>query len=161
MGVKVDVEGLDHVYVAVSDMAVSERFYDRVMRLLDFRKGTLAIGGEPHCHYFNRVMQISIRPARTAARHDPYAPGLHHLCLRVADRDAVDRVHGALRGLGIDASAPCLYPEYAEDYYATFFEDPDGLRFEIVAMRRMRRLVRERWDELDVFENPLSAAGLV
>ncbi len=157
----VEVEGLDHVYITVSDLGVSEPHYDGVMQLLDFRKGTLAVGGEPHCHYFNRVIQLTIRPAAAPGRHDPYAPGLHHLCLRVASREAVDEVHRGLRALGIEASEPCLYPEYADDYYATFFADPDGIRLEVVAMRAMRALVRDRWDELDVFENPLTAKGLV
>ncbi|TFH23990.1 MAG: bleomycin resistance protein [Myxococcales bacterium] len=157
----VEVEGVDHIYITVNDLAVSESFYDEVMRFLDFRKGTLAVGGDPHCHYFNRVMQLTIRPAKAAGRHDPYAPGLHHLCLRVAGRDAVDEAHRGLRALGIEASDPCLYPQYADDYYATFFADPDGIRLEIVAMRAMRALVRDRWDELDVFEDPLSAKGLV
>jgi hypothetical protein len=31
-----------------------------------------------------------------------------------------------------DASAPRLYPEYREDYYAIFFSDPDGIRLELV-----------------------------
>lgn len=157
----IEVDGLDHLYVTVSDLAVSERFYDGVMRLLGFRKGTLPIGGEPHRHYFNRVLQYTIRPARGAGSHDPYGPGLHHVCLRVPDRAAVDEAYAGLRGLGIDASAPKLYPQYAEDYYATFFSDPDAIRLEVVAMRRMRRLVREHWDELDVFEDPLRAKGLI
>ena len=75
-----------------------------------------------------------------------------------ADVDAV--AHG-LRALGVAATDPRHYPEYAEDYYATFFSDPDGLRLEIVAERRLRRLIRERWDELTAFEDPLRKAGLV
>ena len=39
--------GIDHVYLTVSDLARSRRFYDRVMRALGFKKGTAAIGGEP------------------------------------------------------------------------------------------------------------------
>ena len=34
-----EVIGLDHIYLAVSDFARSEAFYDRVMRALGFRKG--------------------------------------------------------------------------------------------------------------------------
>ena len=32
-----------------------------------------------------------------------------------------------------------LYPEYAPDYYATFFSDPDGIRLEITNYRQERR----------------------
>jgi catechol 2,3-dioxygenase-like lactoylglutathione lyase family enzyme len=153
------VTTVDHVYVAVRDLARSERFYDAVMRLLGFKKGTKAIAGEPHLHYFNQVTQYTIRPARGAAAHDPYAPGLHHLCFRVATRAEVDAVAAALGTLGIEASPPAVYPEYADDYYATFFADPDGLRLEVVAERWMRTMVRERWTELTDFVDPIAKAG--
>jgi catechol 2,3-dioxygenase-like lactoylglutathione lyase family enzyme len=149
-----EVIGLDHVYLTVSDFARAEAFYDRVMRALGYFKGTAPIGGDPHAHYFNRVMQISIRPARTAAPHDPYAPGLHHLCLQLRDRAAVDEAHATLVALGVEATAPAPYPEYAPDYYATFFEGPDGLRFELVARRSKRDAIVREWSELREFVNP-------
>jgi hypothetical protein len=61
----------------------------------------------------------------------------------------------ALKQIGVDISLPRAYPEYAEDYYATFFEDPDGIRFEIVARRSDRDLVLSHWDELEGFVNPV------
>ena len=157
----IEVGGIDHVYVAVRDLGRSVAFWDPVMRLLGFRKGTKAMAGEPHVHYFNRVTQISLRPARAGGRADPYATGsLHHLCLRVETRAEVDEAWRGLRALGVEATAPALWPEYADDYYATFFEDPDGVRLEIVALRKLRTLVRERWAELVEFEDPITKAGL-
>jgi catechol 2,3-dioxygenase-like lactoylglutathione lyase family enzyme len=151
-----EVIGLDHVYLTVSDMARSEAFYDRVMAMLGFRKGDKAIGGDPHAHYFNRAMQVSIRPARSTAVHDPYAPGLHHLCLQVAAEADVEAVARALGEAGIEATPPRRYPEYNPDYYATFFEDPDGLRLEVVARSPYRdELVRD-WGEYTVFLNPVA-----
>jgi glyoxylase I family protein len=150
-----EILGLDHIYVSVADIEESERFYDRVMKSLGFRKGDKAIGGEPHLHYFNRHFQYTIRPAHRRRTHDPYAPGLHHVCFQVADADAVDAAYRLLLESGVAATAPALYPEYAPDYYATFFEDPDGLRLEIVARTHRRRLIAERWPELEAFLNPL------
>lgn len=157
----VEVTAVDHVYLSVRDLAASEAFYDRALRLLDFRKGTKPIAGEPHRHYFNRVLQLTLRPAHGARGHDPYAPGLHHLCLRVATREDVDAVVRGLRELGIEASEPAFYPEYAEDYYATFFEDPDGVRLEVVAETAHRRVIRTHWEELTEFEDPVRKAGLL
>lgn len=151
-----EISALDHLYLSVRDFAASERFYDGLMRLLGFKKGDMAIGGQPHAHYFNRHLQISIRPARVDRPHEPYAPGLHHLCLRMPSRAAIDAVYQALVELGVEVSSPALYPEYADDYYAIFFGDPDGIRFELVAERQLRRTIRERWDELDGFLNPVS-----
>ena len=156
----IDVEGIDHVYVAVRDVARSEAFYDRVMRLLGFKKGTFPIAGERHLHYFNRVTQYTIRPAKRDVAHDPYAPGLHHLCFRVASREQVDAAAAGLAALGVTATPPKLYPEYAADYYATFFEDPDGIRLEVVALRSGRVLVRDNWEKLTEFEDPVKKAGL-
>jgi glyoxylase I family protein len=157
----VEVTGVDHVYVAVGDLVRSEAFYDAVMRLLGFRKGTTPIAGERHLHYFNPVTQYTIRAARSPTGHDPYAPGLHHLCLRVPSREAVDAVARGLAALGIEVTEPKLYPEYAADYYAVFFSDPDGIRLEVIAHRAMRSLIRDRWSELTEFEDPLTKAGLI
>jgi len=157
---KVGVIALDHLYVAVQDLSASEAFYDPVMRLLDFRKGTGPIGGEPHLHYYNQVLQYTIRPAHSKMRHDPYAAGLHHVCFRVRSCADVDTTARELRELGVSATAPETYPEYAPDYYATFFADPDGIRLEVVAEVERRRLIREHWSRLTEFENPLAKAGL-
>jgi len=157
----IEVTGVDHIYVAVSDLARAERFYDTIFRLLGFRKGTKPIGGERHLHYFNPVTQYTIRPAIGAGVHDPYSPGLHHLCFRVESPSQVDEAARELRALGVEATEPRTYPEYAADYYATFFSDPDGIRLEIVAHRKMRSLIRDHWDELTEFEDPLTKAGIV
>jgi glyoxylase I family protein len=157
-----EVIAVDHIYVTVSDFDRSEAFYDKVMRLFGFRKGTTPIAGERHAHYFNRVTQYSIRPARTLDRaHDRYSPGLHHLCFRVPANSDVDAAAQELRSLGVAASDPSYYPEYAPDYYATFFVDPDDIRLEVVAHRRLRTLIRDHWDQLAEFENPLAKAGLL
>lgn len=152
-----EVTGIDHLYISVRDLPASEQFYDPVMRALGFRKNTRALHGEPHAHYFNRVMQYTLRPARDASDADPYRVGaLHHLCFQVRDQAAVDEAHRRLRELGIDASAPALYPEYRPDYYATFFRDPDGIRLEVLAETAGRRLIRDRWHELTDFVDPVS-----
>ena len=158
----IEVTGVDHIYIAVMDIGRSEAFYDPIMKLLGFRKGTTPVGGERHLHYFNQVTQYTIRPAKLSARkHDPYSPGLHHVCFRVQRQTDVDAAAKALRDVGVEVTAPGLYPEYAADYYATFFSDPDCIRLEIVAHCRRRSLIRDHWSELTEFEDPLSKAGLL
>jgi glyoxylase I family protein len=46
----------------------------------------------------------------------------------------------------VEATEPHYYPEYAPDYYATFFEDPDGIRLEVMIFREIRRKVRYDWE---------------
>ena len=143
----VEVIGIDHIYLAVRELRRSEEFYDRVMGVLGYRKAGSVIGGDPHVHYFNRQFGFSLRPAHAATPdHDPYAPGLHHFCFRVVDERAVDRAAKALRTAGIQTTQPRYYPEYAPDYYATFFDDPDGVRLEITNFRESRRRRMHDWD---------------
>jgi glyoxylase I family protein len=140
-----DIIGIDHIYLSVSDLARSEVFYDRAMKALGFRKNTITIGGDPHVQYYNRHFGYVLRPARSKVGHDPYSPGLHHLCLRVESIDDVIEAAGALRAAGIDATAAEPYPQYAPDYWATFFQDPDGLRLEVTNYRQERRERHDRW----------------
>jgi len=142
-----DVIGIDHIYVAVSDLDRSEAFYDRVMlQALGFRKNKFVIAGDPHVQYFNRHFGYVLRPARSHSDHDAYAPGLHHFCLRVESAADVASVAKQLRSAGIEASEPKLYPEYAPDYWATFFTDPDGIRLEVTNYRQERRERHDRWN---------------
>ena len=138
--------GIDHIYLTVSDLPVSERFYDQVLvETLGFRKNKFSLADDPHIQYFNRHFGLVLRPARLPSRHEPYAPGLHHFCLRV---ESIADVHVAaeqLRKLGIAATAARTYPEYAADYAATFFTDPDGIRLEITNFRQERSDRHDRW----------------
>jgi glyoxylase I family protein len=158
---KVHVTGIDHIYVAVSDLRRSELFYDKVMRFLDFRKGTGEWDGESLIHYYNPHFQFTLRQAKSATVHDPLAPGLNHLCFQVQTAADVDTAASGLKSLGISITEPRLYPEYRPDYYAIHFNDPDCIRLEIVNRTRLRDIQRDRWNELDVFENPLRKLGAV
>lgn len=149
------LKGIDHIYLSVRDFAASEAFYDRVFSALGMKKGDKAIAGEPHAHYLAPTFQLSIRPARSSADFDAYRAGLHHLCFQAADRAAVDECHRILTGLGVQATEPAAYPEYNPEYYATFFEDPDGIRLEVVGRTSYRNRLANRWEDLEAFLNPL------
>lgn len=143
----VEVIGIDHVFFTVRNLQASERFYDRLMEVLGFRKWETNIGSEPHVIYYNRRFAYVLRPARGATQnHDPYAPGLHHFCFRVIDEAAVDRAARALKSAGVKTTEPRYYPEYGPDYYATFLEDPDGIRLEVMNFRELRRKIMYDWE---------------
>lgn len=134
----------------MSDLARSEAFYDRAFaEALGFRKNRFVIGSDAHVQYFCRHFGYVLRPARSSgprSGHDAYAPGLHHFCLRVDAPEDVQAVAARLREAGVEASEARLYPEYAEDYWATFFADPDGLRLEVTNYRAERRRRCDDWD---------------
>jgi len=142
----INVTGIDHIYIAVSDLARSEIFYDRVLLdTLGFRKNKFTLGGEPHIQYYNRHFGYVLRPSGNKANPDTVSPGLHHLCLRVDTPADVVAVAVHLREKGIDASDAKLYPVYAPDYWATYFTDPDGIRLEVTNYRQERRERHDIW----------------
>lgn len=141
-----EVTGIDHIYITVSDRSRSEAFYDLTLRdTLGFRKNVFALGGDPHVQYFNRHFGFVLRPARDNSPHNAYSPGLHHFCFRVESIADVVAVADSLRALGIEASEAKNYPEYAPDYWATFFTDPDGIRLEVTNYRQERRERNDNW----------------
>lgn len=145
-----EIIGLEHLYLSVSDLPRAERFYDTVLcQALGFRKNQFALGEnhapEPHIHYYNRHFGLVLRPARQATPHEPYAPGLHHLCLRADSAAEVNAVARQLQAAGIAATPAAVYTDYAPDYHATFFRDPDGIRLEISNYRQERRERHDRW----------------
>lgn len=64
---EIQVLGIEHIYLTVSSLTVSEPFYDALLvEVLGFRKSTFAFGNEPHINYYNRhfgLVQV-LRPGR-------------------------------------------------------------------------------------------------
>lgn len=134
---------LDHIQITVRDMTVAEPFYDKFLSLLgfDLRQKNSAVIPEHEFHvveYSHPHMAFAITSPRTSFRDDTVnrrKPGaVHHIAFRVASRADVDKLHEELTK--IDAtivSAPRPYPEYTpQGYYAVFFKDPDGIKYEIL-----------------------------
>jgi len=144
-----EVIGIDHIYITVSNLERSERFYDVVMKVLGFRKNHFQFEGEQHIQYYNRHFGYVLRPARFNGPHNSYAPGLHHFCLRVDSEKEVREAANRLKEQNIPVSEPRQYPEYAPDYLAVFFSDPDGVRLEITNYRQERRKRHDNWENIE------------
>ncbi len=146
----VEVIGIDHIFIAVSDLGWAEPFYDRLLgQTLGFKKQKFDLAAAPHIHYFNRHFGYVLRPADPSSARPTSGPGLHHLCLRVESIADVVAVANTLRNHGIEATEARLYPEYAADYWATFLVDPDGTRLEITNYRQERRTRHDHWPAVD------------
>ena len=63
---------------------------------------------------------------------------LHHLAFAAESRAEVDRLHVELQKIGATIVAePRVYPEYEpQPYYALYFKDPEGIKYEIVCTRQ-------------------------
>jgi catechol 2,3-dioxygenase-like lactoylglutathione lyase family enzyme len=118
----------DHVGIAVSDLAASERFYRTVLS---------ALGVEP-THAGGELVGWDDWWIGPTDREHALTRGLH-VGFRAHDRAAVDAFWQA----GIDAGyrddgAPGPRPVYGGDYYGGFLLDPDGNSVEAVHGERER-----------------------
>ncbi|BBE35039.1 VOC family protein [Sphingosinicella microcystinivorans] len=124
---------IHHIDLNASDLAASKRVYSLLLGAL----GYACVRDDGECEWDIRTPQgfasIGLKQARVSGAHKRYAPGIHHLAWSVDSRAEVDRVHTLLRDAGVRIlDAPTLYPEYSADYYAVFFEDPDGIKLEVL-----------------------------
>jgi catechol 2,3-dioxygenase-like lactoylglutathione lyase family enzyme len=136
---------IDHIQITVKDMAIAEPFYDRLMPLLGFEPGkkTSATIDAHEFHvveYSHPRLAFAITSPRSAfageSVHRRKPGSLHHLAFKATSRAEVDRLHRELERIGATIVAPPReYPEYVPPgYYAVFFKDPDGIKYEIVAI---------------------------
>lgn len=134
---------VDHIEVTVRDMRTAAPFYDRLLPLLGFdltrRSEAVIEQHEKHVvSYEHPRMGFAITSPLGAFAGEAVnrrKPGsLHHLAFRVPSRAEVDRLHRELKAMGAEiVSPPREYPEYTPaGYYALFFKDPDGIKYEIV-----------------------------
>lgn len=134
---------IDHIQITVKDMSVAVPFYEKLLPLLGFdpRKKGGAIVEEHEFHvveWKHPKLCFAITSPRGAFAHDTVnrrKPGsLHHLAFRASSRAEVDKLHDELVAMGATiVRPPQEYPEYIPPgYYALFFKDPDGVKYEIV-----------------------------
>ena len=117
---------IDHVSVGVRDLARATRFYEATLRAigygkLEVRAATVGFGKRYPEFWLNH------RPDMPTVSADSGV----HVCLRAADKQAVDDFHAAaLSAGGQSDGAPGERPQHGEGYYAAFIRDLDGNRIE-------------------------------
>ena len=134
---------IDHIEITVKNMAVAVPFYDKLLPLLGFdvQRRVSAVMKEHEKHvvqYDHPRLGFAITSPRRAFAGDAMSrrrPGaLHHLAFKATSRTEVDRLHSELKRIGATiVSPPREYPEYTPPgYYALFFKDLEGIKYEIV-----------------------------
>ncbi len=123
---------LDHVSVAVRDLAASAEAYERVLD----SAGPRRLVNRPAMVGFGKnypEFWLNARPGMTPLLPDT---GIH-ICLRVTDEDAVRAFHAeAMRAGWSDAGAPGPRQAAMTRYYAAFVQDPDGNKLEAATFPR-------------------------
>ena len=135
---------ISHIAFAVSDLERSTAFYDRVLGFIGFKRVEVSEANQQAMKtrlkaWVGPGYSISIRPSKGefARRvHDRNAPGSNHMAFSAEDRSDVEKMHELLKDIGATVlDAPAEYP-YAPGYFAVYFTDPDGLKFEFAYVPR-------------------------
>lgn len=127
----IDINGIAHVQLTVSDMVRSRRFYHR---LLHDTFGMTIQWDEPQAFYcIGGRTAIAISPVDEDLRDEHFHQrrvGLHHFCFRLRSHEDVDSLYEILRDMGATIIHPPEDGPWAPGYYSVLFEDPDGIRLE-------------------------------
>ena len=126
---------IDHVSIAVRDLAAGGRFYEAVLAALGYSKlvsrpGTIGFG--------KKYPEFWLNERRGMTPVDPDSGT--HICLRASDIAAVEAFHAAaVQAGGKSDGAPGRRPEYSAGYYAAFVRDPEGNRIEAATFSKAAR----------------------
>ena len=120
---------IDHVSLAVRDLAASAAFYERLLAPLGYRK----LVERPATVGFGKKypeLWLNVRPDMAPAPSNPGA----HVALRAASEDAVRAFHAAaLAGGGASDGEPGPRQAAMTTYFGAFIRDPDGNKLEAVS----------------------------
>ena len=124
---------IHHLALTASNLQRSLSFYDAVLEPLGYKRkltfSELATweGPEPE------ILIYQARPGQIANTHLTYDPGVHHVAFFAASREIIDRIGIiAPQAGGTILDRPREDPDYSPGYYAVFFNDPDGIKIEIM-----------------------------
>ena len=127
----IDINGMAHVILTVSDFEAARDFY---CELLPFLGLTKVYDGNNFVYHVGGRTALGIQRCADEFDGERFAQnrvGLHHLCFRARARDDVDAVAAKLREMGAHIDRGPIEGDFAPGYYYIVFEDPDGIRLEI------------------------------
>ena len=137
---------IDHIQITVRNLNDAEPFYDQLMPILGFdlackSKGSVVAHAFDVVEYAHPNLIFAINSPREAFKDEVIhrrKPGaLHHLAFKATSQSEVDEAYEKIKHTGaIIVDPPKLYPQHGERYYALFFKDPEGIKYEIVFEER-------------------------
>jgi catechol 2,3-dioxygenase-like lactoylglutathione lyase family enzyme len=131
---------ISHIALTVSDLERSTAFYEKVFGFIGFKRVEVPESTQQAMKtrlkaWVGPGYSISIRPSKgefAHRLHDRNTPGFNHLAFTAEDRADVEKMYEVLKQIGAKVlDAPAEYP-YSPGYFAVYFTDPDGLKFEFV-----------------------------
>ena len=127
----IEINGMAHVVLTVSDFDASREFY---CKLLPFLGMTKVYDGNNFIYHVGGRTALGIQRSGEqfeGERFEQNRVGLHHLCFRARSREDVGKVGELLREMNAMIDRGPIEGDFAPGYYYIVFEDPDGIRLEI------------------------------
>ena len=118
----------DHIDLRVKDVSRAQKFYEQILPAIGFTKA-----GDQGPEWFSFYADGGGKTEFFGFTEDPdHQPNGTRISFWAETREEVDRVAEVVKRAGGKVlEGPELCVEYTPDYYAFFWEDPDGNKLEI------------------------------
>ena len=126
-----EINGMAHVILTVSDFEKCYGFYEKLLVFLGLKP---VIQSEEMLYCVGGRTAVGIMRCDEQHRGEKFVQrrvGLHHACFRARERADVDEAYRFVQSLGAKIVHPPEEGAWAPGYYSVLFEDPDGIRLEI------------------------------
>ena len=119
----------DHLDFRVADLGRAKLFYDAMLRAFGMR-GLVQEDGN---RLYVRIKAGKVEEVFALLEDREHRPNATRVAFGAESTEAVDRIAAKLLAAGArNSDGPDWCPEIAPEYYAFFFEDFEGNRFEVV-----------------------------
>jgi catechol 2,3-dioxygenase-like lactoylglutathione lyase family enzyme len=123
----------NHLQLYCSNKDISFAFYKQLLVYLGYK---IVEEDKDHIGMRNKPTDIWIKESPLKKnKFNRRNVGVNHLAFGVSKKEDVDKfckeflIPNKIKPL---YDSPRAFPEYTKNYYAVYFEDPDGLKLEIV-----------------------------
>ena len=133
---------IDHIQITVKNFTESEKYYDTFLPILGFdlskkSKGKVDKHDFDVIEYVHENIVLGINSPREQFKDDEVhrrKPGsVHHIAFRAKDVEEVKLVAEQLKSANINiVDGPKYFPQHGEKYFAVFFKDNNGIKFEVM-----------------------------
>lgn len=123
-----------HIQINVSNAKLSLPFYKKLFSYFDYK---IIDESEEHIGVSNGTTDFWIIQTEKEHLNKKYhrkSTGLNHISFRVSSKQEVNKFTKEFLNknkIKTLYNTPKIFPEYKEDYYAVFFEDPDKIKLEV------------------------------
>lgn len=129
---------MNHLALVVTDLAAATAFYDPILAFMGYVRvpvpeATQTLMKTALIAYASPHGAITIRPPMPefeAMKFHRGSAGLNHFAFNAASRADVDAMYSKLKEMGATVLDPPTEYAYFPEYYAVYFTDPDGIKFE-------------------------------